>query len=142
MYVFDRKSYSDTARALLEKSLKDVCSESSKNEQIAVDCERSVNAMKFAEYMTRHVGEVFAARVNGVTSFGAFVELPNTIEGLVKINNLGNDYFTYDEEHREIIGKATKQRFYLGTRVKVQVLSAVKETSQIDFKVVEYIGNK
>ena len=142
MYVFDRESYTDNQRAQLEKSLNDTCKESSKNEQIAVDCERSVNAMKFAEYMTRHIGEVFEARVNGVTSFGAFIELPNTIEGLAKINNLGSDYYTYDEEHREIIGRGTKQRFYLGTRVKVQVLSANKETSQIDFKVVEYIGNK
>ena len=142
MYVFDRSSYSDEQRRALENTLKNTCKESSKNEQIAVDCERAVNAMKFAEYMTRHVGEIFEARINGVANFGAFVELPNTIEGLIKINNLGNDYYSYKEEDKEIIGRATKQRFYIGTRVKVQVLSAIKETSQIDFKVVEYIGNK
>ncbi|MDE7433788.1 MAG: S1 RNA-binding domain-containing protein [Mycoplasmoidaceae bacterium] len=142
MYEFERNNYSDSNRKHLEEQLKDYCTLSSKNEVVAIECERDVNEMKFAEYMSRHIGEEFEGFVSGVTSFGIFVELPNTINGLIKLQNLKSDFYTYDQKNNQLIGKSTGTRFSLGTKVKVRVISADKQTRKIEFELVKFLGNR
>lgn len=142
MYQFDSKNYTNEQRQQFANELEELCELSSKNELIAIDCERSVNSMKFAEYMSRHIGENFIGFVSGVTKFGCFIELPNTIEGLARLNNLGDDYFIYNDDIKEIIGKKTAIRFTMGSKVEVQVIEANKDTQQVSFKVIKHLGNR
>ena len=142
MYIFDREHYSNAQRSELVSHLKEIVELSSKNELIAIQCERSVNAMKFAEYMTKHIGEEFIGFVSSVSSFGVFVELDNTIEGLIKLENLKNDFYVYNEKTNELIGRTKGLTFCLGSRVKVKVIAADKLTRKIDFELVEYLGNR
>lgn len=109
----------------------------SKREQDAISCERDVEKMKKAEYMESHIGERFMGVISGVCEFGFFVELDNTIEGLVKIDTLGNDYYIYNKELNAILGKHSKNNYMYGDRVLVEVVKASKELAQIDFVVVK-----
>ena len=119
-----------------KKKLFDIANQSSKKEQDAIDCERDVEKMKMAEYMEDKIGMEFEGIISGVLEFGFFVELANTCEGLVRIDTLGNDYFTYNKELNAIVGKNSKKVYMYGDKVKVKVVSANKETSQIDFELV------
>ena len=142
MYLFDRESYTDEQRLTLENSLKEITKLSSKNEVVAIECEREVNAMKFAEYMTRHLGEEFIGFVSAINSYGAFVELDNTIEGLIRLENFKDDFYTYVEATNELIGRTKGQRFSMGTKVKVKVIAADKLSKRIDFELVKHLGNR
>lgn len=142
MNFFDKDSYSKELIKQFNAELESNAKLSSKNEIISVNCEREVNSMMFAKYMTKHIGEEYEAFVNGVSGFGVFVELPNTIEGLIKINNLGTDFYIYNEQTKEIIGKTTNQRFSLGTKLIVKCISSNPLTREIDFIVVKYLGNR
>jgi len=139
MYEFEKEKYTDKQRKDFANSLKDLAEQSSKNELIAIDCEREVNAMKFAEYMTKHIGEEFQGFVNGVNSFGIFVELPNTIEGMIRLSNLKNDFYVYDQENNQFIGRSFKHVITLGTKLLVRVIAADKKTRKIDFELVKFI---
>lgn len=119
-----------------KKRLFDIATHSSKKEQDAIDCERDVDKMKMAEYMENHIGEEFDGIISGVCDFGFFVELPNTIEGLVRIDSLGGDYYVYNKELNAILGKNSKKRYMFGDKVSVEVIASNKETSQIDFKLI------
>ncbi len=119
-----------------KSKLFDIANQSSKKEQDAIDCERDVEAMKKAEYMEEHIGEEFEGIISGVLEFGFFVELDNTVEGLVRIDSLGNDYYVYNKELNAIVGKNTKDVFMYGDKVRVRVIKASKETSQVDFELV------
>lgn len=142
MYEFEKNQFSDSNRKHLESILKEDCDLCSKNEVVAIECERDVNEMKFAEYMSRHIGEEFEGFVSGVTSFGVFVELPNTINGLIRMQNLKSDFYTYDQKNNQLIGKKTGTRFTLGTKVKVRVISADKASRKIEFELVKFLGNR
>ena len=143
MFSFEKDKYTDEQRTQFVNLLDEYCKLSSKNELIAIDCERNVNAMKFAEYMTRHIGEEFDGYISSVTSFGCFVELPNTIEGLIKMSDLSNiDYFTYMEKTNELVGKRTGLILKLGTKVRVKVIQANKELRKINFTLVKHLGNR
>jgi ribonuclease R len=142
MYLFDKESYTDQQRLTLKDNLKEITKLSSKNEVIAIECEREVNAMKIAEYMTRHIGEEFIGFVSNINSFGAFVELDNTIEGLIRLQNFKDDFYTYVEATNELIGRTKGQRFTLGTKVKIRVIGADKQTRRVDFELVEHLGNR
>ena len=119
-----------------KKHLFDIANHSSKKEQDAIDCERDVDKMKMAEYMEDHIGEEFVGIISGVCDFGFFVELPNTVEGLVRIDSLGGDYYVYNKELNAILGKNSNNRYMFGDKVKVEVIASNKETSQIDFKLI------
>ncbi len=119
-----------------------IANQSSKKEQDAIDCERDVDAMKMAEYMEGHIGEEFHGVISGVCEFGFFVELPNTIEGLVKLNTLTGDYFAYNKELNAILGKNSKTRYMYGDSVTVKCIGANKDTSQIDFEIVGADNNE
>ena len=126
----------DKRIAHYEKILNDVAMNSSKNERRADEAEREVDKLKKVQYMTMHIGEEFFGAVSGMTSWGMYVELPNTVEGMVSINSLEDDFYYYDEEAYKLIGKNTKKEYILGQSVKVKVLNADMETRTIDFTIV------
>ena len=106
----------------------------SKCEQDAIGCEREVDDMKKAEYMMKHIGEKFDGVISSVMSFGLFVELPNLIEGLIKIDDLNDDKYIYDEENMLLKGINTKKVYRLGNNITVVVKNANKEAKTIDFE--------
>ena len=118
-----------------ERKLPIFAARSSEMERAAIECERDVDDMKMAEYMEKHIGEEFSGIITGVMSFGFFVQLPNMIEGLVKIEDLKDDYYTYDESTFSLIGNKNNRGFRLGDNVDVIVKSASKEAHTIDFVV-------
>ena len=93
--------------------------------------------MKKAEFMSHHVGEVFDGYISSITSFGFFVSLPNTIEGLVHMTSLTDDYYAYDEKNLILIGEHTGRMFKMSDPVKVRVLEANKLEKTIDFELVK-----
>ena len=120
-----------------KNKLFDIATQSSKKEQDAIDCERDVEKMKKAEYMEDHIGEEYDGIISGVCDFGFFVELANTVEGLVRIDSLGGDYYVYNKELNSILGKNTKNKYMYGDNVRVKVISSSRETSQVDFEIVK-----
>ncbi len=126
-----------------ENSLTQIAEHSSEREVAAVNAERDVMDMKMAEYMESHIGEEFDGVISTVTNFGFFVELENMVEGLVHVNNLKGDYYTYVPELLSLIGDATKKQYRIGDKVRIKVIAASKENAMIDFKLVEVQdGNK
>ena len=129
----------------LGSELVEITRHSSEREVAAVEAERDVLDMKMAEYMEDHIGEEFDGIINTITNFGFFVELPNLVEGLVHVQTLKGDYFTYVPELLAMIGKSTKKTYRLGDKIRVKCVAASKETSMIDFEIVkvdENNGNK
>ena len=137
MWLFDKQSYTDQQREAVANQLKEYCEQSNKGEIRAVDTERAVNALKFAQYMKKHVGEEFDGKVSGVTKFGVFIELPNTIEGMIRLNNLKDDFYSYDEKNYQLIGKQTHKIFTLGTKARVKCIGANVSERAIDFELVK-----
>lgn len=113
--------------------LKDITQHSSERERASVDCEREVDDMKKAEYMMDHIGEDYEGMISSVMPFGMFIELPNLIEGLVHIDDLEGDQYTYNEDTFSIVGRNNKRGFRMGDKVKIVVKSANKENKTIDF---------
>jgi ribonuclease R len=120
-----------------EAILEEVAVHSSRTERRADEAEREVNKMKKVEYMMDHIGESFTGVISGVTAWGLYVELPNTIEGMVRVSNMEDDYYNFDEEHYQMIGEHTKKVYKLGQTVKVLVVNADKLQRTIDFAFVE-----
>lgn len=118
-----------------EKILDEVASRSSKLERRAEEAERETNKLKKVEYMSEHIGEVFEGVISGVTEWGFYVELPNTVEGLVHVTTLTDDYYHYDERSYELVGETTNSRYKLGQKIKVYVASTDKIVRTIDFRV-------
>ena len=134
-YLFENKIDSDTVE-YWNKELPFIAKQSSDMERLSIECEREVDDMKKAEYMMDHIGEEYEGIVSSVMNFGMFIELPNLVEGLVKIDSLKDDYYTYDETTFAIIGNKNKRGYRLGDRVKVKVVDASKIRRTIDFEVV------
>ena len=109
---------------------------SSEKERTAQKAERESENMKKAEYMEGKIGEIYDGIVSGITSFGMFVELPNTVEGLIRFENMGDEYFIYDEEKKQLIGEKTSKVYKIGDKVKIEVISASKELRRIGFKLL------
>lgn len=106
---------------------------SSELERRAEEAEREVDKMKKVEYMHRFLGEEFDGVISGVTSWGLYVELPNTVEGMIRAADLHGDYYRYDEGSQSLIGDHTKKKYSLGQRIRVQLVAADKLTRTIDF---------
>lgn len=115
--------------------------QSSKRERDAIECEYEVNDMKMAEYMENHIGETFIGTVSSVTNFGMFVTLDNTIEGLIRLTDMKDDYYDYDNNTLSLLGRHTKQKYQLGDKVKVKCVNASKQKKEIDF-IVSSKNNK
>lgn len=110
---------------------------SSEMEQEEEEAERDLYEIKKCEFMQKHVGEIYDGSISGVTSFGIFVELENTVEGLIRLENMKDDYYVYDENCMRLIGKRTNKIFKLGDKVKVKVVSANKLLRRIDFELID-----
>lgn len=106
-------------------------------EQEAQNCERDVDKMKKAEYMMDHIGEVYEGIISGVEEFGIFVELDNTVEGLVRIEDIKGDYYIYNPDLMALLGKRTKKRYAFGDKIVVKVIGADKDRSTVDFEIYE-----
>ena len=114
----------------------DRAKQSSEREKIATQVEREAEDMKKAEYMENKIGEEYDGIISSITAFGMFVELQNTIEGLVRFENLGNEYFIYDEDRKRLIGEKTNKIYKIGDKVKIKVINANKLLRQIDFEII------
>ncbi|MBB2182425.1 ribonuclease R [Lachnospiraceae bacterium MD1] len=119
------------------KILFEVAEHSSKTERRADEAEREVEKLKKVEYMMEHIGETFEGVISGITSWGMYVELPNTIEGMVRVTEMKDDYYFYDEERYQMVGEHTKKVYKLGQKVIVEVINADKLLRTIDFALVE-----
>lgn len=108
----------------------------SQRERLAVDAERETDDLKKAEFMLERIGEEFEGVISGVTSFGIFVELPNTIEGLVHVSFLTDDYYHYHEKAYALIGERTGKQFRIGDVVQVRVSNVNVDERAIDFEIV------
>ena len=107
---------------------------SSEREKIAQKVERDAESIKKAEYMQSKIGKEYEGIISSITSFGMFVELPNTVEGLIHFEDLGNEYFIYDEERKTLQGEKSKKTYKIGDSIKVCVIFADKLTRKVDFE--------
>ena len=110
---------------------------SSEREKIAQKVERESVDIKMAEYMENHIGEEYDGIISSIQSFGVFVELENTVEGMIRFDKLGDEYFIYDEDRKTLLGEKTKTMYHIGDAIRVRVIRADKLSRQIDFEKVE-----
>lgn len=134
-YLFNHSMDKDTLE-YWDNKLVFLTEHSSERERAAADCEREVDDMKIAEYMEKHIGEEYEGMINSVLNFGMFVELPNLIEGLVKVDSLKDDRYIYDETTFSLVGQSSKRRYRLGDKVKVKCVAASKEMKTVDFEII------
>ncbi len=111
--------------------------QSSEREKVATQVERDAEDIKKAEYMESRIGEEYEGIISSITSFGMFVELENTVEGLIRFDKMGNEYFIYDEDRKRLIGERTNKVYKIGDKVKIRVDNANKLLRQIDFELIK-----
>ena len=119
------------------KILPEVAMQSSKMERRADEAERETVKLKKAEYMKEHLGEIYEGVISGVTNYGIYVELDNTVEGMVHVNSMRNDYYYFDEIHYELVGQDSGVKYKLGERVLVQVKRVDMVSKTIDFRLID-----
>ncbi|MEZ3506330.1 MAG: ribonuclease R [Lachnospiraceae bacterium] len=117
--------------------LPEVAKHSSKMERRAEEAERETDKLKKAEYMEEHIGESFEGVISGITQWGIYVELPNTVEGLIHVSTLSGDFFYYDEETYEMVGRDTGKTYKLGQRITIQVKGVDRMSGTVDFMIPE-----
>ena len=135
-YLENRYDVNEEWIEYYEQKAEERAKQSSEREKIATKVERDSEDLKKAEYMEGKIGEIYTGIVSSVTQFGIFVELENTVEGLIRFENLGNEYFIYDENRKRLIGEKTNTTYSIGDMVKIRVISANKMLRQIDFEIV------
>ena len=114
-----------------------MANQSSICERRADEAERETDKLKKVEFMSKHIGEEFEGVISGMNTWGIYVELPNTVEGLIRVTSLKDDYYFYDEEKYQMIGEHTKKTYNLGEKVKVVVTATDKILRTIDFEFPE-----
>lgn len=127
---------------LWKEKLEDITKHSSERERAAMEAERETDSLKMAEYMEQHIGEEFDGIISSVTNFGLFVKLPNTIEGMIHVSYLTDDYYTFHEKHYMMIGERTGKTFRIGDEVQVRVVAVDLTNKTIDFEMVAMRGRK
>lgn len=120
----------------LREILPEVAEHVSMTERLADEAERDVDDLKKAEYMSSKIGEEYVGLISSVTNFGMFVQLDNTIEGLIHFSNMLDDYYFFDEENYQIIGELTKKVYRIGDEVKIRVIGTDLVNKTIDFELV------
>ena len=126
----------ENTKAKLEKQAIKYAESSSECEQNATKAERASEDIKMAEYMQDKIGEQYDGIISSITSWGMFVQLDNTVEGLIRLAEINDDYYIYDDMNKQLIGKETKKVYKLGQKVKIEVVFADKQMRKIDFKLV------
>ena len=117
--------------------LPEVGEQTSRTERRADEAERETEKLKKAQYMSKHIGEEFEGVVSGITQYGMYVELPNTIEGMIHVASLKDDYYYYDEEHYEMVGEKSNNKYKLGQKLMIRVLGIDMMKRTIDFELAE-----
>ena len=117
-----------------DKILTEVAKQSSQRERLAEEAERETVKLKKVEYMTERIGEEFEGVISSITKWGIYVELPNTIEGLIHVTNLYDDHYNYIEDSYEMVGEHTGKTYKLGQTVVVRVIGTSKVERTIDFE--------
>lgn len=110
---------------------------SSEREKVAQNVERESVDIKMAEYMESHIGEEYEGIISNIMSFGVFVELENTVEGMIRFDKLGDEYFIYNEDTKTLLGEKTNNMYHIGDKINVRVIKASKQLRQIDFEKIE-----
>ncbi len=118
------------------KLMPEVAKQSSIRERVAEEAERETIQLKKVEYMTPFIGRVYKGVITGITSWGVYVELPNTVEGLVHVTEMDDDYYIHDEVHHQFIGERTKKIYRLGDAVYVRLIKTSMENRTIDFSFI------
>ncbi len=136
-YLINNYDVEESEKEKLKRIAKKQAELSSKRERTAQTAEREASNMKKAEYMMSKIGKEYKGIISGVTSFGIFVELDNTVEGMIRLDNLGNDNYIYQEESKTIIGKRTKELFSLGDKIRIRVIEANKQLRRVGFERIE-----
>ncbi len=140
-YLIEKKL--DTAtKEKWNELLPEIADHTSKRERRAVDAERATDDLKKTEYMLDKVGEEYDGIISSVTNFGMFVELPNTIEGLVHVSAMNDDYYRFDERHLAMIGERTAKVFRIGDEITVKVINVDKDERAIDFEIAGMKNNR
>ena len=119
-----------------EDKLPELAEHTSQRERRAIEAERDTDELKKAEYMIQHIGDEFEGIISSVANFGMFIELPNTIEGMVHISNMTDDYYQFDERQMALIGERQAKVFRIGDAVKVKVTHVDVDERMIDFQIV------
>ena len=119
-----------------EDTLPELAEHTSQRERRAIEAERDTDELKKAEYMIQHIGDEFEGIISSVANFGMFIELPNTIEGMVHIANMTDDYYNFDERQMALIGERQAKVFRIGDEVKVKVTHVDVDERMIDFQIV------
>ncbi|TWT00221.1 ribonuclease R [Planomicrobium sp. CPCC 101079] len=128
----------DLSRATImhwEANMDEIAEHTSERERRAVDAERDTDALKKSQYMADKIGEEFDGVISSVTNFGLFIELPNTIEGLVHVSNMTDDFYRFDDRSMMMIGERTNKQFRIGDEIKIKVIGVKPEESSIDFEI-------
>ena len=135
-FIFDKDGSSAKEKVELLSKLNEITKQCNLTEIRQVETERTVNSMKFAEYMSYRIGQKFDGIVSTVTPYGLFIELGNLIEGFVQIRNIGPDFYIYNDTNFTIANKNNTDVYSIGRSVKVEVIYANKEDRRIDFKII------
>ena len=128
---------SDKRHEYLASRMSDIAQQSSERERVAVDAERETEALKKAQYMLDKVGEEFEGIISSVTGFGMFVELDNTVEGLIRLSDLTDDYYNFHEKQHALIGERTSKIYRIGDEIKVRVARVNMDEHTIDFELLD-----
>ena len=140
-YLFKKDMSEDTIE-YWEGKLPFLTEHTSERERASVECEREVDQMKIAEYMEKHIGEEHDGIVSSVVNFGLFVQLPNLIEGLIRLDDLKDDRYIYDETTFSLIGQRTKKIYRLGDELHIRVKAASKINHTVDFELAPKKGEE
>ena len=136
-YLENNNQISQKKKQKFEKQAIEYAEKSSEREKIAQTIEREAEDIKKAEFMEDKIGEIYEGIISGVTAFGVFVELENTVEGLIRFENLGDDFFIYDETKKILTGEHTGVSFKIGDKIKIRVIEASKLLRRVSFERVE-----
>lgn len=137
IHYYDEVGRSQQDKKRWASRLPDMAKHSSEAERRAIDAERETDELKKTEFMADKVGQEFMGTIISITGFGMFIQLPNTVEGLVHVSMMDDDYYRFDEDHLVMIGERTGKVFRIGQPIKVKLMRADVEEVQIDFSIVE-----
>lgn len=136
-----QKDLSDATLSHWDANMDDIATHTSERERRAVEAERDTDALKKTQFMADKIGMEFTGIISSVTNFGLFVELPNTIEGLVHVSNMTDDFYRFDDRQMMMIGERSNRQFRIGDEVEIKVIGVKPEESAIDFEIVGMTQN-
>ncbi|MGY3481495.1 MULTISPECIES: ribonuclease R [Staphylococcus] len=134
-YLID-KAMDDKTLNKWEEALPEIADHTSQRERRAIEAERDTDELKKAEYMVQHIGEEYEGIISSVANFGMFIELPNTIEGMVHVSEMTDDYYHFDERQMAMIGERQAKVFRIGDPVTIKVVNVDVDERMIDFQIV------